>query len=104
MRFFFLAEDGIRCDLVTGVQTCALPTSRVTAPAEDDGSGPAAIADLVAHVPHLAADALAVRETEHLRLLRLDARSEERRVGKECLIWGWLDARNYRTMVRVSMP
>src|SRR5438552_8656439 len=23
--FFFQAEDGIRCDLVTGVQTCALP-------------------------------------------------------------------------------
>src|SRR5438552_7692814 len=23
--FFFLAEDGIRVDLVTGVQTCALP-------------------------------------------------------------------------------
>src|SRR5215216_463549 len=25
--FFFQAEDGIRCDLVTGVQTCALPIS-----------------------------------------------------------------------------
>ena len=25
MFFFFLAEDGIRDDLVTGVQTCALP-------------------------------------------------------------------------------
>src|SRR5438552_18837136 len=24
-QFFFLAEDGIRDDLVTGVQTCALP-------------------------------------------------------------------------------
>ena len=23
--FFFQAEDGIRCKLVTGVQTCALP-------------------------------------------------------------------------------
>src|SRR5258708_35921848 len=27
MFFFFQAEDGIRCDLVTGVQTCALPIS-----------------------------------------------------------------------------
>src|SRR5258708_14273804 len=27
-RFFFQAEDGIRDDLVTGVQTCALPISR----------------------------------------------------------------------------
>src|SRR5207244_10118240 len=25
LRFFFQAEDGIRVDLVTGVQTCALP-------------------------------------------------------------------------------
>src|SRR5947208_4083413 len=29
--FFFQAEDGIRDDLVTGVQTCALPISPVTA-------------------------------------------------------------------------
>ena len=27
MFFFFQAEDGIRDDLVTGVQTCALPIS-----------------------------------------------------------------------------
>src|SRR5258708_18637717 len=27
VRFFFQAEDGIRDDLVTGVQTCALPIS-----------------------------------------------------------------------------
>src|SRR5206468_9904218 len=26
--FFFQAEDGIRCLIVTGVQTCALPISR----------------------------------------------------------------------------
>src|SRR5258708_13668975 len=30
MIFFFQAEDGIRDDLVTGVQTCALPISRTT--------------------------------------------------------------------------
>src|SRR5258708_28077575 len=29
--FFFQAEDGIRDDLVTGVQTCALPISRAPA-------------------------------------------------------------------------
>src|SRR5258708_21699180 len=28
--FFFQAEDGIRDDLVTGVQTCALPISQAT--------------------------------------------------------------------------
>src|SRR5258708_36988072 len=30
-RFFFQAEDGIRDDLVTGVQTCALPIFKKTA-------------------------------------------------------------------------
>src|SRR5258708_16978565 len=33
--FFFQAEDGIRDDLVTGVQTCALPISSLS-----DGVGP----------------------------------------------------------------
>src|SRR2546429_9996767 len=55
--------------------------ARVTAPAEDDGSGPAAIADLVAHVPHLAADASAVRQPEHLRLLWLRADPAEHTRG-----------------------
>src|SRR5258708_17546497 len=31
--FFFQAEDGIRDDLVTGVQTCALPIAAVAASA-----------------------------------------------------------------------
>src|SRR5438552_8651865 len=30
--FFFQAEDGIRDDLVTGVQTCALPISLIEIP------------------------------------------------------------------------
>src|SRR5258708_19503976 len=38
--FFFQAEDGIRDDLVTGVQTCALPiyATRVTADVPDEAS------------------------------------------------------------------
>src|SRR5438552_8863892 len=32
MFFFFQAEDGIRDDLVTGVQTCALPISPIKTP------------------------------------------------------------------------
>src|SRR5258708_34372804 len=32
--FFFQAEDGIRDDLVTGVQTCALPIYQVTFPVD----------------------------------------------------------------------
>src|SRR5947208_12475689 len=44
--FFFQAEDGIRDDLVTGVQTCALPISRTavaagTAPAQRGVAAPA---------------------------------------------------------------
>src|SRR5207244_1533804 len=36
--FFFQAEDGIRVDLVTGVQTCALPISRVNGCSYDAAS------------------------------------------------------------------
>src|SRR5215216_1017953 len=32
LLFFFQAEDGIRDDLVTGVQTCALPISKARTP------------------------------------------------------------------------
>src|SRR5207244_6314928 len=39
--FFFQAEDGIRADLVTGVQTCALPISVASS------SGPGSVFDLV---------------------------------------------------------
>src|SRR2546430_12487828 len=66
--FFFQAEDGIRDLTVTGVQTCALPISRR-----------AQVQGLRAHAlpPH-----------PRLPLVHgsgLDvARSEERRVGKEC--------------------
>src|SRR5215510_16127285 len=67
LPFFFQAEDGIRDGHVTGVQTCALPIW---------------LLDHLEHAAHL------VRR--HLQLDRqllgggLAARSEERRVGKEC--------------------
>src|SRR5215216_7146470 len=35
--FFFQAEDGIRVDLVTGVQTCALPIAHVGVQLTDSG-------------------------------------------------------------------
>src|SRR3989442_7818393 len=66
--FFFQAEDGIRDADVTGVQTCALPIS-LWAPdyLKDRITGTAV-------------------ETEGYSDVELDnsARSEERRVGKEC--------------------
>src|SRR5258708_31589061 len=64
--FFFQAEDGIRDDLVTGVQTCALPISLGEA--------------FVGAIPN---DYSLVREAID-RGVPLNERSEERRVGKEC--------------------
>src|SRR6267143_4277192 len=62
--FFFQAEDGIRDGTVTGVQTCALPisTMRATMGALSDG----------------------VRSNATQSNSANSARSEERRVGKEC--------------------
>src|SRR5688572_31377680 len=66
LRFFFQAEDGIRDLTVTGVQTCALPISRLDH--HLDGEAPAVGGHRVRR-GHDGAHA---------------ARSEERRVGKEC--------------------
>src|SRR6185436_20434261 len=57
--FFFQAEDGIRVDLVTGVQTCALPILNI----ELTGTNAKALSTAI---------------------WRFNGRSEERRVGKEC--------------------
>src|SRR5207244_7292120 len=90
--FFFQAEDGIRDDLVTGVQTCALPICRgrtLTPPppaskAAESRSRPMSPRNLC----------LASSDDPHprTRFLRVcigpripsASRSEERRVGKEC--------------------
>src|SRR5207244_8658710 len=79
--FFVQAEDGIRDDLVTGVQTCALPICHMDV-----------LADLLNH--ELSAkqppDAVIVlgptaRYIDKPRESELTSnRSEERRVGKEC--------------------
>src|SRR5947208_8745332 len=82
--FFFQAEDGIRDDLVTGVQTCALPISTVhagKAPAIREGTPqvtqipPCSRAHLDCWCPNRALRPVAAV---------CNARSEERRVGKEC--------------------
>src|SRR5258708_17235657 len=78
--FFFQAEDGIRDDLVTGVQTCALPISRARKglpPAQHLVKHHAKAEDIAAPIKHL---------TSHLlrRHVGHRPRSEERRVGKEC--------------------
>src|SRR5438874_10295464 len=86
--FFFQAEDGIRDLYVTGVQTCALPIFGSVAAYRDRWS----IND---HEPLGAApDGCAIDRTkewtelttrlEPEHLIAAPARSEERRVGKEC--------------------
>src|SRR3712207_7531403 len=80
--FFFQAEDGIRDIGVTGVQTCALPISLADAELffrdRNDflgaGTGPGRTAGLV-HIAHACGR---IAQTGPF------ARSEERRVGKEC--------------------
>src|SRR5574344_2702763 len=62
--FFFQAEDGIRYDLVTGVQTCALPILPLSDP----------------ETMSIFSSTKALGVTNEQIL----ARSEERRVGKEC--------------------
>ena len=69
--FFFQAEDGIRDDLVTGVQTCALPIC-------GDYAG---IAGTVNNDGDVIPAPVGTYEPNDFGLFN---RSEERRVGKEC--------------------
>src|SRR5205823_10283683 len=64
--FFFQAEDGIRDKLVTGVQTCALPIYSCAS-------------EISAQIVFSALDSSVAGDIEEEF-----ARSEERRVGKEC--------------------
>src|SRR5207247_4740861 len=94
---FFQAEDGIRDPLVTGVQTCALPIS----PRRHAGSSAVrstCLADMPADETRtgcavsLGGDAMKMKRIMGLVLIAVGAlslaaslaRSEERRVGKEC--------------------
>src|SRR5437867_9561094 len=83
--FFFQAEDGIRDRTVTGVQTCALPIYTVPQLVASSGArifvGVASWTD-----PSMTAPGVFYPEgvTKPEARLRFYARSEERRVGKEC--------------------
>src|SRR3712207_7221655 len=83
--FFFQAEDGIRDIGVTGVQTCALPIS----PEPTTTSNPAATQEPAATREPAATSSPAVLSQpattpQDATVTGRDARSEERRVGKEC--------------------
>src|SRR5690554_7254400 len=96
--FFFQAEDGIRDLYMTGVQTCALPICTLAGPSSSAaGAGVAAMPDrsslssthLVECSPawksawrRMARSAGIVVATPSISI---SSRSEERRVGKECM-------------------
>src|SRR3989441_13204994 len=98
--FFFQAEDGIRDKLVTGVQTCALPICLTVGDggAEDDGergdddgramhTGPPGLGKRLRGDGRVVAPGRVECQGRRRRPCgrrRADARSEERRGGKEC--------------------
>src|SRR5207244_9143141 len=84
--FFFQAEDGIRDDLVTGVQTCALPIFRPgTNLSECLGEAVRLSGFNLQSSDILAVTQKIVSKAEGRMVdLRGIVRSEERRVGKEC--------------------
>src|SRR3546814_1478681 len=76
--FFSSRRRHTRCALVTGVQTCALPISLRTSAL--------AICLAVLPLPSMRADAQQESFSAYLQLVAAHARrSEERRVGKECV-------------------
>src|SRR5260221_4380042 len=87
--FFFQAEDGIRDHCVTGVQTCALPISSrafcASSTSERIDLRPnLRPADVEATDVDEAQNALLVDEQPVGHDVKVEQRSEERRVGKEC--------------------
>src|SRR5256885_9198432 len=89
--FFFQAEDGIRDYKVTGVQTCALPISFI--PQEQRDGAEMQKPQEWAGVPREQRSCEALSKARFAvcnpraptpKSSRSSARSEERRVGKEC--------------------
>src|SRR5947208_16871980 len=72
ITFFFQAEDGIRDDLVTGVQTCALPIYSFSCCPDSSTTH------------RLELGRCTSRLSSGHRFSLTPHRSEERRVGKEC--------------------
>src|SRR5258708_11192723 len=87
--FFFQAEDGIRDDLVTGVQTCALPilssNNKVTRTSRRRTLiGLAGLAASASAAPESTAPIIKRASLLARKPGITHERSEERRVGKEC--------------------
>src|SRR5688572_31476144 len=93
--FFFQAEDGIRDLTVTGVQTCALPILAGRSHAWEEKvkatlNGKTA-AEVIA-AGQAITEARRAKERKEAAISVSRARSEERRVGKECRL-GWARSR-----------
>src|SRR3546814_3180754 len=86
--FFSSRRRHTRCALVTGVQTCALPISvkRPQAPAAD-AACPAASILIIDDEPEVAQMLSDILAAQGHRVVTAGSgqRSEERRVGKECV-------------------
>src|SRR5262249_59364869 len=92
--FFFQAEDGIRDWSVTGVQTCALPIFTCHPGPEDLSPyisvGWSYVTGARMRRLHIVcAPRLSFVQRAWAALVRVDGRSEERRVGKEGGGRGW---------------
>src|SRR5207244_8945036 len=95
--FFFQAEDGIRDDLVTGVQTCALPISgnwfvtttrsvSLRVVFSVDSTGGSVLASFLPQTIYTTSQTSAKTTTTLITHCQVfTPRSEERRVGKECV-------------------
>src|SRR3546814_9820608 len=87
--FFSSRRRHTRCALVTGVQTCALPIypiAKLPTLIADDGTAIADSPVICEYLDHLGGGSLfPVPGPARWRALGRQARSEERRVGKECV-------------------
>src|SRR5205823_7803664 len=101
-NFFFQAEDGIRDKLVTGVQTCALPIwlssadndchSRRARTSHGRSHGNRYRPTRALEWVHEKILFICTRGSHDEHRKCFGSRSEERRVGKECISWGRPDA------------
>src|SRR5207244_8820868 len=93
--FFCQAEDGIRYDLVTGVQTCALPISFILDSHDQALKHTWSPSDIPQRLPsYCGYPKVHHSRINHFSSIRMNGtqerihnrykRSEERRVGKEC--------------------
>src|SRR3546814_3065908 len=86
--FFSSRRRHTRCALVTGVQTCALPISGPQQPPQDQPQGPGgepATDKYGSPLEDLEGNPVPANPDGTVTLYHRTDRSEERRVGKECV-------------------